>query len=415
MLAFRKSILALFAPGFLVALSLGVAAGHVPLSLPFKQILPIAPYGLALLALTLGLWFRRERVIFSALPLGLTNAAMINLWPQAPASGPLWEIGYAALCLFLPVYLLFAAFFKDCGLFSRSGLVRLLWIFLAFVAVIVAIDNSVSADAQQRFAALLHFRPFSTDMDFWSHLPQPAILVFGVAALTLSVRFLVKPTPMEGALLGALVSAWAALHHVGNGVMPSLLLSTALLLLIVAVVQDAYHMAFLDELTGLPGRRALNAEMGRLGRRFSLAMVDVDHFKKFNDTYGHDVGDQVLLMVAKKLSKVSGGGRAFRYGGEEFVVLFTGKDVATVKEHLETLRETIAHAAFTLRGKDRPESAPKEKGQTRSQKKSNQVSVTVSMGVAGPSGDVSDPDTVLKAADKALYKAKKAGRNRLAV
>lgn len=413
MLGIRKSISALLAPGLLVALSLGVAAGHVPLSLPLKHMLPLAPYGLALLALALGLWFRREKVIFSALPLGLANAAMINLWPQAPASGPLWEIAYAALCLFLPVYLLFVAFFKDCGLFSRSGLIRLLWVFLPFAAVIVAIDNAVSSDAQQAIAAALHFRPLSTDVDFWSHLPQPAILVFGVASLILSGRFVLKPTPMEGAMLGVMIATWASLHHVGDGAMPSLLLSTALLLLIVAVVQDAYQMAFLDELTGLPGRRALNAEMGRLGRRFAVAMVDVDHFKKFNDTYGHDVGDQVLLMVAINLSRVTGGGRAFRYGGEEFVVLFAGKDAESVKDHLEALRESIAHAAFTLRGKDRPESAPKDKNQARFQKKTNEVSVTVSIGMAGPSGDVSDPDAVLKAADKALYKAKQAGRNRV--
>jgi len=174
-------------------------------------------------------------------------------------------------------------------------------------------------------------------------------------------------------------------------------------------------MAFLDELTGLPGRRALNADFGRLGGRFSVAMVDVDFFKKFNDTYGHDVGDQVLQMVAMNLARVTGGGRAFRYGGEEFVVLFAGKDVEAVKQHLEDLREAIAAAAFTLRDKDRPETAPKDKNKPASGKAGKTVSVTVSIGLAGASAEAGDPDTVLKAADKALYKAKKAGRNRVSV
>lgn len=413
MLGFRKSIIALLAPGLLVVLSLGVAGGFLPLSMSFKGVLPNAPYGLALLALALGLWFKRERVVFSALTLGLANVALLNLWPHAPTSGPLWQIAYPALCLFLPIYLVAIAFFQDRGVLSRSGLVRLLWVFLPFAAVLVAVDNSVSPESQKIFAATLHYRLFSTDMDFWSHLPQPAILTFGLAALILSWRFIFKPTPMEGAMLGVLVAVWSALHHVGDGALPSLLLSTAVLLLIVAVVQDAYHMAFLDELTGLPGRRALNAEFGRVGKRFSVAMVDVDHFKKFNDTYGHDVGDQVLQMVAANLAKVSGGGRAFRYGGEEFTVLFAGKEIEAVRPHLETLREAIASSVFTLRDKDRPDKAPKEKNQKGPGKSADKVSVTVSMGVAEPSENAAEPEAVLKAADKALYKAKGAGRNRV--
>ncbi len=123
---FRKPVVALLAPTLLVVLSLAVAEGHLPLGLSVENILPTIPYGLSLLAMALGLWFRRERVVFTALPLGLVNWAMINLWPQAPANGPIWEIAYAALCLGLPVYLLSAAFFEDRGIFSKSGLTRLL-------------------------------------------------------------------------------------------------------------------------------------------------------------------------------------------------------------------------------------------------------------------------------------------------
>ncbi|MBC8268939.1 MAG: GGDEF domain-containing protein [Rhodospirillaceae bacterium] len=413
MLGFRKSVSALLAPALLVVLSLGIAGGHVALSVSLKDILPNIPYVLTLLALLLGLWFKRERVIFSALPLGFANLAMLNAWPQVPASGPMWQIAYPALCLFLPVYLLSVAFFRDCGLLSLSGLVRVLWLFLPFAAVLVAVDDAVSVEAQAQMAAALHFRPFSTDLDFWSHLPQPAILLFGGATLILCGRFIFYPTPMEGAMLGTMASAWAALHHVGDGVMASLLLSTALLLLIVAVVQDAYHMAFLDELTGLPARRAMNTQLGRLGKRFSVAMVDVDHFKKFNDAYGHDVGDQVLQMVAMRMARVTGGGRAFRYGGEEFAVLFPGKDVEAAKEHLEALRQAIADSSFALRAEGRPETAPKGRNKPGSGKKTKTVSVTVSMGVAGQVEGIPDPDDVLKAADKALYKAKENGRNRL--
>ena len=82
-------------------------------------------------------------------------------------------------------------------------------------------------------------------------------------------------------------------------------------------------MAFRDELTGLPGRRALNEKLQRMGRVYTLAMADVDHFKAFNDTHGRR-GDQVLRMVAAQLRRVSGGGHAYRYGGE-FTLVFPAR------------------------------------------------------------------------------------------
>ena len=80
----------------------------------------------------------------------------------------------------------------------------------------------------------------------------------------------------------------------------------------------------LDELTDLPSRRSFNDAKLRLGNTYTVAMVDVDHFKHFNDTYGHDAGDQVLRMVAARIAEVSGGGKGYRYGGEDVAVLFPG-------------------------------------------------------------------------------------------
>ena len=86
-----------------------------------------------------------------------------------------------------------------------------------------------------------------------------------------------------------------------------------------------------------------------LAAPYSLAVVDIDHFKNFNDTYGHDTGDQVLRMVASKLGEVTGGGKAFRTGGEEFCILFSGKSVAQALPHLEALRKEVETAIFHLR------------------------------------------------------------------
>jgi diguanylate cyclase (GGDEF)-like protein len=169
-------------------------------------------------------------------------------------------------------------------------------------------------------------------------------------------------------------------------------------------------MAFRDELTGLPGRRALNERMQRLGRNYVLAMTDVDHFKKFNDTHGHDVGDQVLRLVASKLSKVSGGGRAYRYGGEEFALVFAGKTIEECMPHLEVIRGVIAAYNIQLRNPDRPQDDLQGR-QRRAGSAATSVSVTVSIGVCERLPEQRTPEEVLKAADQALYAAKGAGRN----
>jgi diguanylate cyclase (GGDEF)-like protein len=124
------------------------------------------------------------------------------------------------------------------------------------------------------------------------------------------------------------------------------------------------------------------------------------------------VGDQVLRMVAGRLGRVAGGGRAFRYGGEEFTVLFPGKTAEESAPHLESLREAVERATFTLRGKDRPKRKPKSPRTRAPGEKA--LSVTVSIGAAQARGRAV-PDDVVKAADEALYRAKEGGRNRVAV
>jgi PleD family two-component response regulator len=160
-------------------------------------------------------------------------------------------------------------------------------------------------------------------------------------------------------------------------------------------------------------------------------MVDVDHFKKFNDTHGHDVGDQVLKLVAARLAQISGGGKAFRYGGEEFCVLFAERPLSQALPHLETLREEIAQYRMGLRTQERrkePRSGPDRRApetkkpdrslaaafqSARKTISSEPVSVTVSIGVAESGPSLISPSKVIKAADQALYRAKESGRNRV--
>jgi PleD family two-component response regulator len=158
-------------------------------------------------------------------------------------------------------------------------------------------------------------------------------------------------------------------------------------------------------------------------------VVDIDHFKRFNDTYGHDTGDQVLQLVAVSLSRVTGGGQAYRCGGEEFNILFPGKTTSGVVDHLEQLRAAIASSEFRVRSGDRrqvPRGPDRRNERPRGRKRTGHairelaqekspapLSVTVSIGVATSARERLQPELVLQAADKALYRAKANGRNRV--
>jgi diguanylate cyclase (GGDEF)-like protein len=165
-------------------------------------------------------------------------------------------------------------------------------------------------------------------------------------------------------------------------------------------------MAYLDELTQLPSRRALNEALLKLGDTYTIAMADVDHFKKFNDTYGHESGDQALRLVSSRLAHIAGGGKAYRYGGEEFALVFPGKLSEEVFVYLDRMRRIIEQSTFMVRGKDRRKG---KRAAARGAKK--ETNVTVSIGLASTNGDRLLPSEVLRMADQALYKAKAKGRN----
>ena len=145
-------------------------------------------------------------------------------------------------------------------------------------------------------------------------------------------------------------------------------------------------------------------------------MVDVDHFKKFNDTHGHDIGDQVLKLVGARLAEVGGGGIAYRYGGEEFSVLFPRADLAEALPHLEAIcarrsRGTAWRCAART-GRSRPRRAPSSAA-TRSTRRRNSSRSPSPSASAHPDERLRTPAQVIRAADEALYRAKQGGRNRV--
>ena len=168
-------------------------------------------------------------------------------------------------------------------------------------------------------------------------------------------------------------------------------------------LQHTMELAIVDGLTGLNNRRYLDNHLKILfdraavrGRPISICMTDIDRFKLVNDTYGHDVGDEVLREFAARIrSTVRGADLACRYGGEEFVVVMPDTPMELAASVAERLRSIVEDKPFYVRSIDR------------------ELSITASLGIATSSGAFGAPDEILKHADKALYEAKHAGRNRV--
>jgi diguanylate cyclase (GGDEF)-like protein len=272
-----------------------------------------------------------------------------------------------------------------------------------------------------------------TVLEHWLIRPEPVPFlgrVLMAAAFAVAVvNAWQQHSRLEIGLAGALVAFFVACQWpITPGVFAAFI-SAAGAILLLAVLQESHRMAFRDELTGLPGRRALEERLVALGPVYAIAMVDVDHFKKFNDTHGHDIGDQVLKLVGARLAELDGDGKAFRYGGEEFAVLFFDQTMKDALPHLETLRQNIESYRMAIRTDDRRNDSrpgddrrsatgkpknPRPGSDVRAFRKPDQVlSVTVSIGVAERNEYLNSPAKVIRAADEALYRAKDKGRNQV--
>jgi len=168
-------------------------------------------------------------------------------------------------------------------------------------------------------------------------------------------------------------------------------------------LDHSLELAVTDQLTGLHNRRymvgqlaALVARAQRGGEPVAALLVDIDHFKKINDSFGHDVGDEVLREFAVRLAtNVRAIDLPCRYGGEEFVVIMPDTGIAAAERIAERIRLHVAGSPFRVDG-------GKEL-----------LTVTISIGVAATLGEFDTPDALLKRADAAVYEAKAAGRNRV--
>ncbi len=385
--------------GIILAAALVVWLGR-PLPPTLAGLRTAGPYILLIAALALAWWFNRGRSFVIAASL-LAGFGAYELFQHSVAV-------YTALVVLVPLNALAVMLAPERGARYRAAYRWLL--LLGAEALLVAWVGAAgkSAISGTSWLALLD--------QWWLRSPPTPFLgrlafAAAFAAATWRAWPDFKPAPVGDA--AAIAAFFIAAEWARSAGVYSVFMGATGLVMVVALVQESHQLAFRDQLTGLPGRRALEERLRSLGSRYVVAMVDVDHFKKFNDTHGHDVGDQVLKLVGRRLAEVENG-TAFRYGGEEFSVLFSDMRMRDAEAALEAIRGSIESYRMAVRGAGRPKKAEEGAKLRGGAEAPEQVlSVTVSIGLAAPTEKLRTPHQVLKAADEALYRAKQAGRNRV--
>jgi diguanylate cyclase (GGDEF)-like protein len=402
-----RTLIALAVPAGAFLLLRWMNGNSASLPAPFTGVELYAPYAAFALAGFMSAWFNRGRAVLALLCLAMAQLAYAAVLVGEIESG-LAGASYVALCLLVPLNLAVLILLPERGLFNAFGLRRVFLVIAQATAVLLLLRSGETA--------VLDWLSEPVAQLAWLHagpIPPRVLPIIAGSILAAAVPAIVRDNPIDGALFAAIAAFALACYGAQHPADFGMLTSTAALLIMIGVLHDSYRMAFRDELTGLPSRRALNERMMSLGHRFTIAMLDVDHFKRFNDTYGHDTGDHVLKMVAAKLAQVRAGGRAFRYGGEEFAVVFPSGNARRVLRELEALRTRVAQHRMALRDPERPLEAKAGRSQRAADRVRDGVTVTVSIGIAESNDSLRTPAEVLQAADRALYRAKGKGRNRV--
>ena len=378
-----------------------------PLPNVLQAILPYLPFVVFITGMGLSWIFHHSRefnlfLLFTIIYIALDN----YIWNHELKVDS--QLAYLLLVALVPINFIFNFLSRERGILNQYGIRRFLILAIQLYAVAWILEHPYPPIKEYLNFAYFNHHIFKT-----TDITQPLLAVLIISAFFILFRLLQTSSILVSGILASFISITTALHFYQQPQLATLFILLAGILILISIVINAYSLAYLDELTNLPSRRALNQSISTLGKRYSIAMVDVDHFKKFNDKYGHDIGDQVLKKLASQLRQVRSG-KAFRYGGEEFTVLFKNKNINEAKLFCDELCKKVASSPFMLRNKKRPKNI-KNNTQKRKQHDAKPLSITISIGLSERTSELSSAEEVIKQADKALYKAKNNGRNQVAI
>lgn len=392
-----KKAIPIFPLVFLASVVLG-EAHLVSFTNKYQDLIPHLPTIFFVISAILSIHYHNSNTFFISLFLGVSYLIWVDNFLLLEIAR--FELLQSSIILLVPLNLAFLAISRDKGIITPNGLSKSL-ILLGQFPLLLWGEHQYS----EIIASLFAQQWIRLD---WLNLPfsQSTLFIWMISMTILMISSIRQDNHLARAMIGSSIALAICLLNTQPAENAWVFFAAAAVITLLYQLQTSYRLAYLDQLTGLPGRRALELTLSRLSRRYTIAMLDIDHFKKFNDTYGHDVGDQVLKLVAGHVKNVGGSGKPARYGGEEFAIIFPRKSKQDCIEIVEQLRRRVENSEFLIRKSNR---TVKNRGRGKSNPK--RVSVTISIGLCEHSTRHKTTQLVMKGADQALYKAKKAGRN----
>jgi len=391
----RKFLTALI-PFAVILLAWITASQAASFSEAVHSVVLVLPFVMVFLALFMSVWYKNSRFFFLTV---FMLIAYIMLKVASRREAMLLE-AVTEISILIPINMIWLAFIHERGIITSYGANKAIIIGVQFVWVLINVLGK-SADLTTGLLDPARTMP----------VPAPAIVLYVLAIGFLMLNYILKVQYVYVVFISIMITTYISLHFAHRPLTLAIFTSSVFVIVVSALFEVSYSLAFYDILTGVLSRRAFEQELAKLGRQYCIAMVDIDHFKRVNDTYGHDVGDEVLKMVSSILKKISYRARTFRYGGEEFAIIFPGQELAEVVPVLERVRKAVERRPFILRAEDRPKKKPEKI--TGSSAGRGQLNITVSIGVAQKTDSLKTPMDVVKRADEALYRSKNNGRNRV--
>lgn len=377
-----------------------------PLPHALQIILPYLPFVIFLTGMGLSWVFHHSREFNLFLLLAVIYISLSKyIWNTELKVDP--QLAYLLLVSLIPINYLINLLLRERGILNQYGVRRFVILAIQLYSIAWVLEHPYAPLKEALTLSYFNYSLFKL-----TTITQPLIFAIAVTGLIILFRLLQTSSVLIAGILSSYIAITTALHFYQQSQLAIIFTLLAGLLILISIIINAYSLAYLDELTNLPSRRALVQAMSTLGKRYCIAMVDVDHFKKFNDKYGHDIGDQVLKKLASQLREVRSG-KAFRYGGEEFALIFPNKNLHEARLFCDELCKAVENSPFMLRDKKRPKT--KQQNAKVKQRKAKPLKITISIGLAESSQQLLTADDVIKQADKALYKAKNNGRNQVAI
>jgi GGDEF domain-containing protein len=375
-----------------------------------NAVIAVIPYLVTITIIALGIFFNMSRLAAISLLMSMAYSYLSYLGLHDVIHHKAIAASFYT-SLYLPVTVAILHRMDEAGIFNQRGAIKLAVVMIAVLGIIIFSSLPASVRWISQSSSVWVNPPVN-----WMPFPGLALVL-----LTCSAPFILIRNKTESPLMGIITTEALIVFLIGansshlawnshNKSAFMLLSGTGMLCLLIGCFENMWRHANIDELTDLPGRRSLKYQLARLSEEYTIALIDIDHFKKVNDTYGHKCGDDALRFIASIL-RSSGLGKVYRYGGEEFIIVMDGVKLKAGYGSIEYLREAICRRPFQIRAAIRPVFGRRKRKEAGAQDATT-INMSVSIGIAKNRSASDDPNDVIAAADKALYRSKQDGRNR---